>query len=65
MLVAALRKSMEINEVIKSQMQLISDEQIASEEVFNQKFMAKLKQVGQMESERSAQFAEGRRLLGM
>jgi hypothetical protein len=65
LIVSALRKSMEIYVVIKSQMQLLSDEQIVSEKAFNEKFLEKLKQVGQMEVERKLRFDEGRRLLGM
>lgn len=65
LLTSALRKSLEMNELIKSQMQLVSDERIVSEKAFNEKFLELLKPFSRMESERRTQFDEGRRLLGM
>jgi len=64
-LVSALRTSMKMDDLIKSQMQLVSDEQIVDAKTFNEKFLELLKPRAQMESERKAQVEEGKRLLGM
>lgn len=65
LLVSALRKSLEMNEVFKSQMQLVSDERIVDAKTFDEKFKQGLKRIPQIQSERQTQFDEGRRLLGM
>lgn len=65
LLLSALRTSMKIDDVFKSQMQLVSDERIVDAKTFNEKFLELLKPVAQIQSERDAQLEEGRRLLGM
>src|SRR3954471_5566822 len=48
LITSSLRKSLEINEVVKSQMQLLSDERIVTAEAFNAKFDEGLKQFSKL-----------------
>jgi hypothetical protein len=63
--VSSLRKNAEINELLKSQMQLVSDERIKEEKTFNEKFMDLMEQIQEKEKEQDEQLKEGKRLLGI
>jgi hypothetical protein len=65
MLISALKTSLQISDLFKSQMQLVSDEKIATEQAFNEKFAQITNQIVAASKENQAQFDEGRRLLGM
>lgn len=64
-IVSALKKMVQINELFKSQMQLVSDDNIADEKTFNARFMQIFEEIGQLKREQETQFDEGKRLLGM
>jgi ribosomal protein S19E (S16A) len=61
---SGLRKTVEMNELIKSQMQMVSDERVADEKIFNEKFLHSWKLIQQKQSRREHDFAEAKRLLG-
>jgi hypothetical protein len=60
---SSLRKYAEINELLKAQMRLASDEEIKEEQTFNEKFMELMEQIQQKEKEHEDQLKEGKRLL--
>jgi hypothetical protein len=62
---SSLRKYAEINELLKAQMELVSDEGIKEEKTFNEKFMDLMEQIQQKEKEQDEQLKEGKRLLGI
>jgi DNA-binding transcriptional regulator YbjK len=61
----AMRTDVEANELLKSQMRLVHDEQITDQETFNKKFMDAMRVIQQKEKEGEDQMNEGKRLLGM
>ncbi len=61
---SAFRKTVEANELIKSQMQLVSDETLVDPKIFNDKIKSSWELVNQKQRESQEQIAEGRRLLG-
>ena len=65
LLVSALKKSLHVTDMIKSQMHLVSDQTIVDEKSFNEKFTQILQQINDVERETQAEFKEARRLLGM
>jgi hypothetical protein len=62
---SSVRKYAEINELLKAQMRLASDEAIREEETFNEKFMELMDQIQQKEKEHEDQLKEGKQLLGI
>jgi hypothetical protein len=65
MIVSALKTSVEMCGLFKSQMQLVSDEKVTDQKTFNDRFNQIARQIGEKGRENKAQFDEGRRLLGM
>jgi hypothetical protein len=61
---ASIRNNVETNELFKSQMLLVSDEQIKDEKTFNEKFMQLAQQLEQKRRENDELFQQGKRLLG-
>ena len=64
MVAAAIRKTIEMNSLMKEQMALASDEQIKDEKIFNEKFMSLMSLIQQKSKERDEQQAEGKKLMG-
>lgn len=62
--VSAFRKTVEANEMIKSQMQSVSDETLVDAKVFNDRLKRSWELIGQKQAEGQQQIEEGRRLLG-
>ena len=65
MIVSALKTSVEMCGLFKSQMQLVSDEKVTDQKTFNDRFNQIATRIGEKSRENKAQFEEGRRLLGM
>lgn len=63
-LASAFRKTVEVNELLKAQMQMVSDETVVDEKVFNEKFSQSWELIKQKNRERDRQLQEGQRLLG-
>ena len=61
---SGFRKTVEMNELLKSQMQIVSDDNVKDEKLFNEKFLHLLQLVQQKRSESESQFGEAKRLLG-
>ena len=61
---SGFRKTVEVNELLKSQMQIVSDDKVMDERLFNEKFLHLLQLIQQKRSECQNQFGEGKRLLG-
>ena len=61
---SGFRKTVEVNELLKSQMQIVSDDNVKDEKLFNEKFLHLLQLMQQKRSESESQFGEGKRLLG-
>ena len=61
---SGFRKTVEANELIKSQMQMVSDQRVADAKTFNEQFTHSWQLIQQKQSESQHQFAEGKRLLG-
>ena len=61
---SAFRKTVEAHELIKSQMQLVSDETLVDEKIFNDRLKHGWELAGQKQAESQQQIDEGRRLLG-
>jgi hypothetical protein len=59
------RKTVEMNELVKSQMQMVSDERVADEKTFNDRFLNSWKLIQQKQTEREHDFAEAKRLLAL
>ena len=62
---SSFRKSVEANELIKSQMQMVSDESIVDEKIFNERFLHSWELVRQKQDERSRIMEQGKRLLNL
>ena len=62
---AALKSKLEINELLKKQMQLVYDEEIKDGKILTEKIMQSWQQVRQKQDESDEQFKEGKRLLGI
>jgi hypothetical protein len=62
-LAAAIRKDLEVTELVKSQMRLVSDEQIKDAKTLNEKLMSSWQLIQQKQSESTDLIKEGRRLL--
>lgn len=62
-IVASFRKGREIEQVIKAQAQLASDQTITDAKTFNEKFASLNEQIRQKQKEKDEQFAEGKRLM--
>jgi hypothetical protein len=60
---SALRKSAEVNDIIKSQMQMVSDETIVEQRLFNEKFLNSWQEVQEKRREMDHYTEEGKRLL--
>ena len=65
LIAAALRKDLEINELLKSQLQLVSDEQIKDEKTLTEKMRSAWPVIHEKQRESSDLIKEGRRLLGI
>jgi hypothetical protein len=65
LIVSALKKSLESDEMFRSQMRLVSDQSIVDEKTFNEKFLKIATQIGESRRDSQAQFEEGRRLMGL
>ena len=63
LIVASFRKGMEIEQMIKAQAQLASDQTITDAKTFNEKFASLNEQIRQKQKEKDDQFAEGKRLM--
>lgn len=61
---SGFRKTVEVNELLKSQVQIVSDDTVVDEKLFNEKFLHVLQLVQQKRNESESQFGEGKRLLG-
>ena len=61
--VSAFRKTAEANELIKAQMQTVSDETLVDGKIFNDKMTRSWELVRQKQAESQQQFDEGKRLL--
>ena len=64
LIAGALRNTLEVNELVKAQMRLVSDEEIKDGRTLNQRIMQSWEQVRQKQDEGEKQFNEGKRLLG-
>jgi|RhiMethySRZTD1v2_1073278.scaffolds.fasta_scaffold03686_14 hypothetical protein len=62
---AGFRKNVEMNEILKSQMQMVSDQRIVDPRIFNEKFLHSGNLMRQKQNESQRDFAEGKRLLGL
>jgi len=60
---AALRKNIEGNQLVKSQVRLVSDDEITDEKTFNEKFMRYMQLIEQNRTESEDLFNQGKRLL--
>jgi hypothetical protein len=60
---SSFRKTVEANELIKSQMQMVSDETIVDEKTFNERMLHSWDLIRQKQDERSRMMEEGKRLL--
>jgi hypothetical protein len=60
---ASFRKDVEIEQLVKAQVQLASDQTITDAKAFNEKFAYFNKLMQQKQKEKDEQFAEGKRLL--
>lgn len=58
------RKTVEANELLKFQMQMLSDEKVVDEKMFNEKFAHSWQLIEQKRREIADDFEEGKRLLG-
>jgi hypothetical protein len=65
LLISSLRKGLEANEFVKSQMRLVSDESILDAKTFEERFLGLGAQFGKARGESQRQFDEGRRILGI
>jgi hypothetical protein len=64
LVLSALKKGTQVDELFKSQMQLVNDDKIADQKTFNDRFMQIIEQMSPLRSEIEAEFNEGKRLLG-
>lgn len=64
LIATALRQNLEINELLKAQMRLVSDEKIKDGQTLSEKIRQSWQQVQQKQAEGDKQFQEGKRLLG-
>ena len=62
---SSFRKTVEANELIKSQMQMVSDETIVDEKIFNERLLHSWDLVRQKQDESSRSIEEGKRLLNL
>jgi hypothetical protein len=62
---SSLKKGIEVNELHKSQMQLVYDEKIVDEKTFNEKFLEIIKTIQSLNKEIDAEYTEGKQLLGL
>jgi hypothetical protein len=65
LLVSYEKETLQANELIKSQMQLVSDKSIVDAKTFDEKFVSLAEQFGTSRRESEAQFKEAKRILGM
>lgn len=65
LVVSAIKKEKQINELHKTQMKLVSDEKIVDAKTLNARFMEIMDQVMVVKRQSDAEFSEGRRLMGM
>ena len=61
---SAFRKTVEMNDLIKSQMQMVSDQRVVDPDTFNEEFSHSWQLIQQKQSQRERDFAEAKRLLG-
>jgi hypothetical protein len=61
---SGFRKSAEGNDLIKSQMQMVSDETVLDQKIFNERLLHSWQLIKEKQHERNAYFDEGKRLLG-
>ena len=61
---SAFRKTVEAHQLIKSQMQSVSDETLVDEKIFNDRLKHAWELAGQKQAESQQQIEEGRRMLG-
>lgn len=64
LIIRALRNTLEVNELLKAQMRLVSDEEIKDGRTLNEKIMQSWQQVHQKQDEGNEQFQKGKELLG-
>ena len=62
---SGLRKSAEVNDIIKAQMQMVSDETVVEQKVFNDRFLNSRYEIQQKRREMDHYTEEGKRLLGL
>ena len=65
MMVSAIKKEAQINELHKSQVQLVYDEKIADAKTLNEKFLEIFERITPIRNEYNAEFNAGRKVLGM
>ena len=61
----ALRKDIEINNLLKAQMRLVSDEEIKDEKTLNDKFMQSWQRIHEKQRESGDLLSQGKRALGV
>lgn len=61
---SGFRKTVEMNELLKSQMQMVLDDKVLDKQLFKEKFLQLGQLIGQKHNESQNQFGEGKRLLG-
>ena len=64
LIISSLKKSLQSDDLFKSQMQLVSDESIVDEKTLNERFGRLAEEIGGIRRETQAELEEGRRLLG-
>lgn len=65
MLVSAIKKEAEVNELHKAQVQLVYDEKIADAKTLDEKFREVFDRITPVQRAYEAEFKEGRKVLGM
>ena len=60
---SSFRKAVEVDELFKAQMKMVSDERIVDEKTFNEKFLHSGQLIAQKKRESEDDFAQGRRLM--
>ena len=65
LIAGALRRNMEVNELLKSQMRLVSDEEIKDGKTLKEKILQSWQVIQQKQRESENELKEGKRLLGI
>ena len=64
LIIGALRNTLEVNELVKAQMRLFSDEAIKDGKTLNEKILQSWQEVRQKQEQGDERFKDGKRLLG-